>query len=126
MAILTNDGLIRKAYRMFGDTSGNFQYVALGTGTGAEASGNTALGAELDTSGASRMQADTMAYEADYKAKWIATWTFTGTIGINEMGIFDDSSNNNCMLMRHKFAAAKDVENGDSLQLTLKETESRV
>lgn len=126
MAILTNRGLERKAYRMFGDTSGNFQYIALGTGTGAEASGNTALGAELDTSGASRMLADTMAYEADYKAKWIATWTFTGTIGINEVGIFDDSSNNDCMLMRHKFAATKNVVATDTLQLTLKETESRV
>lgn len=125
MAILTNRGLERRAYRMFGDTSGNFQYVALGTGTGAEASGNTALGAELDTSGASRMIADTLAYEADYKAKWIVTWTFTGTIGINEMAIFDDSSNNDCMLMRHKFAAVKNVELNDTLQLTIKETEGR-
>ena len=126
MAILTSRGLERKAYRMFGDTSGNCQYIALGTSDAAEASGNTALGAELDTSGASRMIADTLAYEADYKAKWIATWTFTGTIGINEVGIFDDSSNNNCMPMRHKFAATKNVVNMDTLQLTLKEAESRV
>lgn len=126
MAILTNDGLIRKAYRMFGDPSGNFQWVALGTGTGAEASGNTALGAELDTSGASRMVADTLAYEADYKAKWIAQWTFTGTIGITECGIFDQLAVGGTILMRHKFAATKNVINGDTLQLTLKETESRV
>ena len=124
MATLVNDGLERRARRMFADTCGNFQYCALGTDATAEANDQSNLIAEISTSGAARMVADTMQYVADYKAQWIAQWTITGTIGINETGIFDSSANGT-MLMRHKFAAQKNVINGDTLQLTFTETESR-
>jgi len=125
MALLTNVGLEYKAKILIGESASEFKWVALGTDATAEANTQTALLAEITTNGGSRMIADTIAYEADYKAKLIATWSFTGTLGINECGVLDQLAVGGNMLMRHKFAATKNVENGDTLQLTIKETESR-
>ena len=125
MATLVNAGLEFKAKILNGVSASEFKWAALGTGSTAEANDQTALVAEITTNGGARMIADTIAYEADYKAKLIATWNFTGTLGINECGVFDQLAVGGNMLMRHKFAATKNVENGDSLQLTIKETESR-
>lgn len=125
MATLVNKGLEIKAKLIIGVASNEFKWVALGTGVTAEANDQTTLVTEITTNGGERMIADTIAYEADYKAKLIALWTFTGTLGINECGVFDQLAVGGNMLMRHKFAATKNVENTDTLQLTIKETESR-
>lgn len=125
MATLVNKGLEYKAKILIGVSASEFKWIALGTDDTAEAEAQTALLAEITTNGGSRMLADTIAYEADYKAKLIATWTFTDVLAINECGVLDQLAVGGNMLMRHKFAATKNVENGDSLQLTIKETESR-
>lgn len=125
MATLVNKGLEMKAKLVIGVASNEFKWIALGSGTTAEANGQTALVTEITTNGGARMIADTIAYEADYKAKLIATWTFTGDLSINECGIFDQLAVGGNMLMRHKFAETKSVHNTDTLQLTLREIESR-
>lgn len=125
MATLVNKGLEIKAKILIGESASEFKWVALGTGSTAEANDQTTLVTEITTNGGARMIADTIAYEADYKAKLIATWTFTGDLGINECGVFDQLAVGGNMLMRHKFATQKDVHNTDTLQLTIKETESR-
>jgi hypothetical protein len=123
MATITNKGLEIKAKLLNGVASTPFTYVALGSGTTDEANDQTALVTEITTNGGARAAA-TCEYEADYKAKWTKTFNFTGSLSVNEVGIFDAASNGN-MLMRHKFSATKSVENGDSLAITIKETESR-
>ncbi len=125
MATLVNDGLEYKAKILIGEDAAEFKWIALGTGDTAEANDQSALVAETTTNGGSRMLADTIEYEADYKAKLIATWTFSGTLALFECGVFDQLAVGGHMLMRHKFALVKNVENGDTLQLTIKETESR-
>jgi len=122
-ATITNKGLEIKAKLLNGVASTPFTYVALGSGTTYEANDQTALVTEITTNGGARAAA-TCEYEADYKAKWTKTFNFTGSLSVNEVGIFDAASNGN-MLMRHKFSATKSVENGDSLAITIKETESR-
>jgi hypothetical protein len=124
MATITDLAIERKAYRMFGDTSANFQYCALGSGETAEANDATALAAEHDASGCARMIADSMSVESATKAVWVATWTASADAAINETGLFDAPAAGT-MLMRHKFSATKNLGNGDTLTLTYKETQSR-
>ena len=126
MATLTNAGLTAKAKLLNGtDSVAPFTYIALGSGDTAEANDQTTLVTEITTNGGARAAA-TCSYEADYKAKWVKTFSFTGSLSINEVGIFnDDGDPAGTMLMRHKFSATKAVEDGDSLAITIKETESR-
>ncbi|MDY6957770.1 MAG: hypothetical protein SVK08_01300 [Halobacteriota archaeon] len=125
MATLVNAGLERKARLVCGDSSSNFQWTALGSGSTAESNSDTALATEITTNGGARMIGDTVAYEADYKAKWVSTWTFSGALAINECGVFDQLAVGGTMLFRHVFAATKNVVSGDTLQITFYETESR-
>jgi len=125
MATLVNKGLELKAKLLNGVSTAPFTYIALGSGTTAEANDQTALVTEITTNGGARAAA-TCEYEADYKAKWTKTFSFTGSLSVNEVGIFnDDGDPAGDMLMRHKFSATKAVEDGDSLQIIIKETESR-
>ena len=129
MATLVNDGLAYIPRIMGGLSTDYFKYVALGTDATAEANADTALINEIitaDAVGGVRKVADTVEYEADYKLNLVISWTFTGTVGINEVGIFDlVTEEGGHMLMRHVFAATKNVESSDTLQLTLKYTQSR-
>jgi hypothetical protein len=52
-------------------------------------------------------------------AQFVKTFSFTGTLAINECGVFD-AATTGVMLMRHKFTSTKNVEDGDSLELTIK------
>jgi len=126
MATLVNAGLTALAKLANGtDSVNNFTYIALGSGTTAEANDQTALVTEITTNGGARAAA-TCDYEADYKATWAKTFSFSGDLAINECGIFnDDGDPAGTMLMRHKFSATKNVGDGDSLQLTLKMTVAR-
>ena len=92
MATLVNDGLKRKAELFNGVSTTAFKYMALGLSDMAEANDQSTLGDEITTLGGSRSLADTLAYEADYKAKLIETWTFTGTLSIFELAIFDSAT----------------------------------
>jgi hypothetical protein len=126
MATITNAGLTALAKLANGTDSVNaFTYLALGSGTGAEANDSTTLGSEISTNGGARAAA-TCTYESDYKAQWQKTFSFTGNLAINECGVFnDDGDPAGTMLARHKFASTKNVEDGDSLQLTVIMTVAR-
>ena len=133
MATLVNKGLEMTARVLNGTFGGTPTfaaptYMALGSNATAENVTDTALNTEITTDGGARASA-TVAYEASYKSTWVHTFNFTGTLAINECGIFDGATpgaGNSNMLMRHVFAAPKNVINGDSLQLTIKDTQSAV
>ena len=92
MATLVDDGLKRKAELFNGVSTTPFKYMAIGRSDMAEANDQSSLGDEVTSLGGSRSLADTLAYEADYKAKLIETWTFTGVLGIFECAIFDSAT----------------------------------
>ena len=86
---LVNDGLKRRAELANGVSTTPFKYLALGRNADAEANDQSTLGDEITTLGGARALATTLEYEADYKAKWGKTWTFSGDLGINEYAVFD-------------------------------------
>jgi len=91
MAVLTNEGLKRKAELVNGVSTDAFKYCALGRSDKAEANDDSTLGDEITTGGAARALA-TLSYEADYKAKWIKQWSITATLAIEEAAIFDNAT----------------------------------
>lgn len=120
MATITATGLQFMAKLINGVSTAPMKYIALGSGTGTESTTDTTLGTEITTNGGARAQA-TCTYDnsgGNNYTKWDYTWNFTGTLAINETAIFDANSAGN-MLMRHKFAATINVQNGDSLQVTV-------
>lgn len=123
MATVVNKGLEMIAKLVGGVSTDKMQYVALGSGTTAEANDQTGLVTEITTNGGARA-AGTCSYDADYKFKVVKTFTFTGDLAINEIGIFDAASSGN-MLLRGKLSAAKNVGEGDSLQVTVTVTFAR-
>jgi len=123
MATVVNKGLETIAKLVGGVSTDKMQYVALGSGTTAEANDQTGLVTEITTNGGARA-AGTCSYDADYKFKVVKTFTFTGDLAINEIGIFDAASSGN-MLLRGKLSAAKNVGDGDSLQVTVTVTFAR-
>lgn len=127
MATLTNAGLTALAKLANGtDSVAAFTKIGIGSGSTAEANDQTALVTEsdyADTVTGARESA-TCAYEADYKTKWTATVEFDGTEVVREVGIFN-AATSGTMLMRHVFTADKNMESGDSLQLTIKMTAAR-
>jgi len=125
MATLVNDGLEKKAKLLNGESTDPIKWMAVGIGVTAEADDQSALVSEITTGGGARALA-TLSYEADYKAKWEHTFTFTATFDVIELGLFDQLSIGGVMLMRHLFAVARHVENTDTLQITIREVESRV
>ena len=74
MATLVNKGLEMKAKLLNGVSTAPFTYIALGSGTTAEANDQTALVTEITTNGGARAAA-TCEYEADYKAKWMVVFS---------------------------------------------------
>ena len=92
MATLVNDGLKRKAELFNGVSTAPFKYMAIGRSDMAEANDQSTLGDEITTLGGPRSLADTLEYEASYKAKLIETWTFTGALAIFEAAIFDSAT----------------------------------
>ena len=89
---LVNDGLKRRAELANGVSTTAFKYLALGRNADAEADAQSTLGDEITTLGGERALATTLEYEADYKAKWGKTWTFSGALGINEYAVFDHAT----------------------------------
>lgn len=117
--LVVNAGLTWLAKLVNGTETNFFEYIAIGTGTTAPAAGDTTLEAEITTGGGERASATT-SYEADYKAKWVHTFNFTATFAVTEAGILDSAVGGN-LLCRNTFTA-KNVENGDSLEITYKLT----
>jgi len=92
MTTLVNDGLKRRAELANGVSTTPFKYLALGRSDMAEANDQSTLGDEVTTLGGERALATTLEYEADYKAKWGKTWTFSGVLAINEYALFDHAT----------------------------------
>ena len=122
MVTITLKGLEMQAKYTNQSTVGSWKWIGIGLGTGSETDSSTALGSEITGTGGERATA-TLSYEADYKSVWTYTWTFTGALAIEECAIFDAISSGN-MLMRHKFASTKNVATDETLQLTMKLTQS--
>lgn len=116
MVTVVNKGLEMIAKLIGGVSTDKMQYVALGSGTTAEANDQTELVTEITTNGGARA-AGTCSYEADYKFKVTKTFTFTGDLAINEIAVLDADASGN-MLLRGKLAATKNVGDGDSLQVS--------
>lgn len=125
MTILTNAGLEAVARLINGATAGAaFTYVALGSGSTAEAATQTALVTELTTNGAARAAA-TCTYEATGISKWVITFNFTGSVTVRELAVLNASSAGT-MLLRHLLTADKTYSSGESVEVTITNTLSRV
>ena len=126
MATLVNEGLVERAKLTCGATASPFiQYALLGVGLPAEAAtvGYSDISAViLAGSGSDRVTATTHAYEANYKAKWVHTFTFTGTKTIYGIAILNVD---NDVLMYHALPVQIEVHDGETAQITVTETEGR-
>jgi hypothetical protein len=124
MVMLTLDGLEYQARYTNQQTAGSWKWMGLGSGSTAESSALTALTTEILDHGGERALA-TLTYEADYKSVWVKLFTFTGSKTIRECAIFNSITvAGSKMLMRHLFAADKSVVDTDTLQITMKLTQS--
>lgn len=98
-----------------------YTWMALGTGSTAANATDTALETETSATGLARAAA-TCSYEADYKSKWVHTFTNTsgGTVAVYECGIHNKAAAEaNDILLHSVFGAAKSIENNESLQITI-------
>src|SRR5574343_1967558 len=124
MATLVNAGLVALAKLANGtDSVAAFTKIAIGSGSTAEANDQTALVTQSNYTHTVTgvRESATCAYEADYKTKWTSTVEFAGSEVVRAVGIFN-AATTGTMLMRDVFAADRNMESGDSLQLTIKIT----
>lgn len=101
-----------------------YTWMALGTGSTPPAGTDTALETETSATGLARAAA-TCSYEASYKSKWVHSFTNTsgGTVGIREWGIHNKAAAEaNDILLHGVFAADKNIEDNETLQLTITAT----
>lgn len=104
--LVVNTGKTRIAYRLYSNAYTAFTVIAIGEDATAAAAGNTALGSEVER------QTATTAYEADYKATFEYTFSFSSgeSYSIVEAGLFDSlTASGSTMLDRLTFTA-KDVD----------------
>lgn len=101
-----------------------YTWMALGTGSTAPNATDTALETETSATGLARAAA-TCSYEASYKSKWVHSFTNTsgGTVGVREWGIHNKAAAEaNDILLHGVFASDKNIENNETLQLTITAT----
>lgn len=124
MAITTNVGLEMMARLTCGVSApAAFTYMAIGSGSTAEAATQTALVTEITTNGGARAAA-TCSYVATGISQWLKTFNFTGNVTLYEIGIFNASSAGS-MLIRHVLTASKSYVNGESVEITITNTITR-
>ena len=125
MTVFTNDGLEYDAKLFNGVSVAPFVYVALGSGTDAEANDNAALTTELTLNGLARALG-TESYEADYIAVVECSHTCTADSEIVwEVGLFDTAVTGGNMAIRKKFASVKNLDTGEKIKNTFKVTKAR-
>lgn len=120
--LITYAGLAGLASRTNGSGgAAAFTYIALGTGSTAASTADTALQTELSTLGLSRVNATaslvTTAQTND-TAQLANTFTVTGTAAVTEAGILNAASTGT--LMSRQVFSALNVINTDNLQITYK------
>lgn len=122
--VVTNVGLAELV--LFGTGTGSpsaFSHIAIGTSDTAAAATQTTLGAEITTNGGER-DASTVTAETENTAgdtiQLVSGWSFTGSLSIQESGVFNNDTTGT-MLCRQTFTTLA-VDNGDSLTITWKVT----
>ena len=86
-----------------------FDYIAVGEGSGAYAAGDTALTTEITTSGLERVQVTPTA-AATHTIQWTNDFSVTGSKTITELGILNDATTGDLLL--RIAGLSTDVENG--------------
>lgn len=113
--LVVDTGLAEAAALLLTDTTGtDFDYIAVGSDDTAAASGDTALGTEVDRQEATGTQITTSV--TDDTAQLQTTFSFTGAQTLNETGIFNAASAGT-MFARQTYSTVN-VESGDDLQIT--------
>lgn len=127
--VVTNAGKAEIAGLILIDTEGAlaaFDAIAIGTDATAAAATQTALGAEITTNGGSRRGAGNVTGTrvtttvTNDTSQLATTFTFTGSFGINEVGVFNNNTSGGTMLLRQVFGSVLNVVNTDTLSLTIK------
>ncbi|MCD6255588.1 MAG: hypothetical protein J7J44_04865 [Deltaproteobacteria bacterium] len=118
--VITDVGKAQVAGLINGAVTTQFKYIAIGTGTTAASSSDTALETETHRELADTLDRVTTTVTND-TARLIKTFSgYTGSESITESGVFDASTGGN-MLCRRTFSALNiDWDAGDSLQITWK------
>lgn len=98
----------------------NFNYHGVGTGTNAEAAGDTALQTESTTvlNPDSTRATGTKSQPAANQMRTVGTVTFDGSAAITEHGIFTQAATGGGTLLDRSVFSAINVGNGDSIQFT--------
>ncbi len=98
----------------------NFNYHGCGTGTTAEAAGDTALVTESTTAlnPDNTRATGTKSQPAANQARTIGTLTFDASAAVTEHGIFTQAATGGGTLLDRSVFAAINVANGDSIQFT--------
>ena len=98
----------------------NFNYHGCGTGTGAEAAGDTALGTECTTAlnPDSTRATGTKTQPTAPQMRTVGTLTFDASAAVTEHGILTQAATGGGTLMDRSLFAAINVVSGDSIQFT--------
>jgi len=120
--LIVNDGLAALASLLNGDGGeAAFTYIAVGSGSTAEAATDSALGTEITASGLSRASA-TVSRETQNVTNDMAVLTnsfsVTASETVNEIGIFNAGTGGT--MFSRKVISTKNVTSGDTLEITYK------
>lgn len=110
------DGLAQAAGLINGVVTEAFDHIAIGTGTTAASSSDTALVAEAERASATCSRTTTT--ETNDTAQLVNTFSFNAGSAITESGV-QDAASVGTILCRQTFSAIN-VSSGDSLQVTWK------
>ena len=99
-------------------TTGPFLWLAIGDGTAAPGTTDTALVSELQRGSATASRTTTI-FTND-TAQWVHTFNFTIADTINEAAVFDEAASTTGVMLARATIGPYPVGSGDSLQLTYK------
>jgi hypothetical protein len=112
--IIVNTGKEQIAKLLNGVSSTYMRAIAVGTGTTGALVGDTTLETEVTRAVA------TLSYEANYKAKFVYTFTFGSNYAITEAGIFDSATVSGSVMLNRTTFSAKNVSATVQLIATVK------
>jgi hypothetical protein len=120
--VITNDGKAAVA-GLVGNTGSitAFTYLAVGSGTTAEAATQTALVTEISASGLGRAAATvsrSTTTTTNDTLQFDKTWTASGAVTVEEIGIFNAASVGT--MLGRKLTTSKVLANGETLAATYK------
>jgi len=119
--VITNAGKALIAL-LAGDASAvPFTYLAVGSGTTAEAATQTALVTEIAASGLARAAATVSRSTTNVTNDTLQldkTWTASGSVTVEEIGIFNDATTGT--MLGRKLTTSKALANGETLAATYK------